>query len=359
MSRMEEFDAISDPETFDYSRFLRHPSAEAIPSNDSSEHSIGELLSTEPTRLHDEATLSSELLQDNTNALSLHLQLTSDISSRSLDNLDSGYGSITNGLSESSETVATRKRTFNDTAMTDSTDGSIDQIKRSRQHKDSNQPSLACPYYKRNPAMCKYDSCASNKYYDMSSRLEHLKRADLYYRCERCGTASRGKGGEQALERHRLEVDCSLRPRRPLWGLDQSMWRKIRSRKGVKGKAMEVRWKDMYMISFPDVRREDVPSPSNKFRPDTQRPTPGSLEPTHYYDLGHVHEQAKENICREWIRLLPERIAASIESTLGDVRLNLLLEGYSEKYLTGVLEKTIQEVAAVPEFSMSSQEAKA
>ncbi|KPM45637.1 hypothetical protein AK830_g912 [Neonectria ditissima] len=118
---------------------------------------------------------------------------------------------------------------------------------------------LACPFLKRHPNK-KWPRCQRG-WASVHRIKEHIYRAhELPIHCDRC---FKEFNEEKELRQHNRNADrCDVvDPPCDMLGINEETVKKLRSRAGARNATAEEKWKHMYMIIFPDVPPEDVPSP--------------------------------------------------------------------------------------------------
>ncbi|KAH7089982.1 hypothetical protein FB567DRAFT_315741 [Paraphoma chrysanthemicola] len=260
-------------------------------------------------------------------------------------NLDSGYGSLLKGHSTISVSQDVEVEQPSDISQSDSL-ASTHCERATQEQTDFGQPRLACPFYKRDPVRCKRKACAGPGYKEIHRVLEQLKRAHIYFQCARCGKIYPGEGGEQALEIHVGLQSCeqqSIRQSiRAPWGFDHGTWERIKSRKGWKGKSREERWRMIYMALFPDTPVGSIPSPYVDCHFAV------SQDLVHQFDTRRTTGQELENISRELLRLLPDRIASSMQNTINNDTALAYWNRFATQQLTAVVQQTLREIITMP-----------
>jgi len=124
---------------------------------------------------------------------------------------------------------------------------------------------FACPYYKRNPRKyCKWTSCPGPGWDEIHRVKTHLyRRHMLPLQCPRCWETC---ATDAALQSH-LQKDppCAKTENLTLVeGITKEQEKRLRSRKKIGGKGSEPatdedKWREIYMILFPDDDREGIP----------------------------------------------------------------------------------------------------
>lgn len=176
--------------------------------------------------------------------------------------VESGYGTMLNGLNEISEQCCAKKRKTTNTKLRSASssmenDTSITGQNKRRRKSATNEPRLACPFFKRKPGWCTNKACTLPGYVSIARLKDHLRQAHLQSRCERCQATFKGKAGAKELESH-SQQGCNVRQKEDFWGIDQRTLSSMRRGKGMK---KEERWKDLYCELFQIDEANDVPSP--------------------------------------------------------------------------------------------------
>ncbi|KAE9567744.1 hypothetical protein CGMCC3_g16141 [Colletotrichum fructicola] len=119
---------------------------------------------------------------------------------------------------------------------------------------------IACPFMKNSPErFSAWRTCVGPGFDGMNRMKEHLKRRHFKeHTCERCGDLF---GSKKALQNHqRLPTPCILRDAPVEEGfLTSTQWDEI-TRKRSRC-SLEERWKEIYLILFPDTPPHAIPSP--------------------------------------------------------------------------------------------------
>jgi hypothetical protein len=193
----------------------------------------------------------------------------STLTAQTLQDLDSGYGSQCASKADHSS----RKRssdydhqTSSTTSISHSSPNPPPTKKPRRRRLDPLNPGLACPFYIRNPARCKHDSCASPRLLGIHRLKQHLERVHLYHTCPRCGAPFPGDtAGRERLATHQRQLQpCQLltKPRVETWGISHSTFEAMRTKRGVVVKKPdEERWRDIYRLIFPGAAEEEMATP--------------------------------------------------------------------------------------------------
>ncbi|CAJ2512044.1 Uu.00g076690.m01.CDS01 [Anthostomella pinea] len=121
----------------------------------------------------------------------------------------------------------------------------------------------ACPFYKHDPeAHSKHRSCAGPGWPSLHRLKEHLYRIHRLpkHTCPRCTEPFEDA---KDLQSHlRADEPCKTLELVPVQGIDEATEAKLRIRKKHgPGVTEEQRWKEIYLILFPDANRHAVPNP--------------------------------------------------------------------------------------------------
>ncbi|KAI1506680.1 hypothetical protein F5X99DRAFT_423300 [Biscogniauxia marginata] len=133
-----------------------------------------------------------------------------------------------------------------------------------RAKKDSEPGRMwACPFFKHDPKTFGKERCCAGPGWPSIHRLkEHLYRKHLLpkHACPRCSQPFKEK---KDLESHlRADVRCEKVELVSVLGIDEATEAKLRMRKKYgPGVSEEQRWKDIYIMLFPNASRRSVPSP--------------------------------------------------------------------------------------------------
>ncbi|KAK3349258.1 S-adenosyl-L-methionine-dependent methyltransferase [Lasiosphaeria hispida] len=149
----------------------------------------------------------------------------------------------------------------------DDNNGDIDDRRRKRPRLSSSSSGetkrLACPYYKRNPRKYgKWTSCPGPGWDEIHRVKAHLyKRHALPLQCPRCWESFRA----ESWYREHLQQDppCAVQAmqRNVLDGFTKEQEEMLRSRRKTRPDMSSAdKWKEVYMILFPDDNVDDIPS---------------------------------------------------------------------------------------------------
>lgn len=118
---------------------------------------------------------------------------------------------------------------------------------------------FACPFYKHDPSRFRSRrTCPGPGWLTVHRMKEHLYRAhcqSIY--CPRCyGTFD----AESDLANHLRSAQCSVNEPQPIEGIDRETLKVLRKRSPA-FRLEEDKWRDVYLLLFPEVEEEDIPSP--------------------------------------------------------------------------------------------------
>ncbi|KAL2148641.1 hypothetical protein VTH82DRAFT_2195 [Thermothelomyces myriococcoides] len=124
-------------------------------------------------------------------------------------------------------------------------------------------PKFACPYFKRNPKKYrKWTSCPGPGWDEVHRVKTHLyRRHTLPIQCPRCW--EQFKVESQLQDHLQQDPPCPIRQNRVIQeGFTKEQEKKLRSRKKTHADMTdEDKWREIYMILFPDDDPETIPSP--------------------------------------------------------------------------------------------------
>ncbi|KAK3358519.1 hypothetical protein B0T24DRAFT_540256 [Lasiosphaeria ovina] len=121
---------------------------------------------------------------------------------------------------------------------------------------------FACPYFKRNRRKYhKWTSCPGPGWDEVHRVKTHLyRRHALPIQCPRCWEVF--KSDNQLRSHLQQDPPCDIRESTPVEGFSKDQEKRLRSRKKVQNDMTdEDKWREIYMILFPDDDRETIPSP--------------------------------------------------------------------------------------------------
>ncbi|KAK3390701.1 hypothetical protein B0H63DRAFT_388880 [Podospora didyma] len=122
---------------------------------------------------------------------------------------------------------------------------------------------FACPYFKRNRRKyCKWTSCPGPGWDEVHRVKTHLyRRHALPIQCPRCWDVF--KGDNQLRAHLQQDPPCDVRTNQTLVeGFTKDQEKRLRSRKKVQADMTdEDKWREIYMILFPDDDKATIPSP--------------------------------------------------------------------------------------------------
>ncbi|KAF4820450.1 hypothetical protein CGCSCA5_v003661 [Colletotrichum siamense] len=138
-------------------------------------------------------------------------------------------------------------------------DDDVPEAKRNK----ADQPKIAFPYMKRFPAeFGTWRTCVGPGFDGMHRVKEHLKRRHFKENsCQRCGLHLESY---QALQEHLRSLDniCPVREIQPQMGfMTQMQWEMISKKRQRHTTPLLARWKEFYLILFPDADEDSIPSP--------------------------------------------------------------------------------------------------
>ena len=275
--RFGSYERQSDPSaTFDYNNIIEDPaSANILPTRDVGTN-IASLTLPYQRELHSKWNISSQLPDaanpasaSNSSAKGRSTATSTAFAASNVEfreNEDSAYGSLSDpsrsDYPRAGEERSLSSRDQDSTFSSLNDDTSIASASKRSQQSEFIGPRLACPFYKRNPSLCRRNACAGKGYESISRLRGHLEQAHLCFRCERCQAIFPGKKGAKALNDHRrMPEGCAWRPEQTFWGMDQTTRKTLSSRKGIQNKTREERWSAMYMLLFPEISASGMPSP--------------------------------------------------------------------------------------------------
>ncbi|KAI0479438.1 hypothetical protein GGR56DRAFT_635030 [Xylariaceae sp. FL0804] len=120
----------------------------------------------------------------------------------------------------------------------------------------------ACPFYQHDPRSCQRQSCKGPGWPSLHRLKEHLYRIHRLpkHTCPRCGDSFEDA---RELQNHlRADEPCKKLDLVPVQGIDEATEAQLRVRKrNAPGATEEQRWKEIYLILFPNANRHAIPSP--------------------------------------------------------------------------------------------------
>ncbi|KAF5520504.1 hypothetical protein CGCA056_v008340 [Colletotrichum aenigma] len=143
--------------------------------------------------------------------------------------------------------------------------GDGDEQKRPRLTSSSTEVSrLACPYFKKTPqryCTSKWRSCPGPGWETVHRVKEHLYRCHMLpIICPRCQITF--ETDEERNEHLQMDDICPKKSKPDLYGIDSKQEKLLHSRKkGGKNMSEADKWRDVYLILFPNIGPEDIPSP--------------------------------------------------------------------------------------------------
>ncbi|KAI0133433.1 hypothetical protein F4776DRAFT_664190 [Hypoxylon sp. NC0597] len=178
-------------------------------------------------------------------------------------------GSGDSGRGQSSRSTRSKRRLDGDDQDNSSAGGDEGDpgrggsSKRAKKELESERK-FACPFYKHDPrAHNKHRSCAGPGWPSLHRLKEHLYRAHRLpkHTCPRCNEPF--EDSKDLGEHLRAEVLCEKLDVVPaLQGIDEATETKLKVRKkNCPGMTDEQRWRDIYMILFPNANANTMPTP--------------------------------------------------------------------------------------------------
>lgn len=148
--------------------------------------------------------------------------------------------------------------------------------KKSKAVNTSSERRLACPFYKRNPRARSLPHACSTTSWNLACRVkyvlncprqtqltlvkrEHLTRKHRVYQCANCWDVFR-KPEDLTTHIQQQLVPCTIRPERPVFGINQTMAKKLEARLPFKSDE-EANWRWLFSELFPFVPEDCIPSP--------------------------------------------------------------------------------------------------
>ncbi|KAI1354355.1 hypothetical protein F5Y01DRAFT_14300 [Xylaria sp. FL0043] len=175
--------------------------------------------------------------------------------------------------------------------------------KRAKKDTEPEEIKLACPFHKHNPKAHKKELCMKGGWKSIHRLKEHLYRVHLLpkHNCPRCNARF---GDDEALRAHlRADEPCKRSHVTPEEGIDQDTERKLRERKRPNsGETETQRWKDIYLLLFPQADPNAIPSPY----PDHDETAAHSKNFERY-------KRVEKRIKRELPRLVKQRVEKKFE----------------------------------------------
>ncbi|KAK9798848.1 hypothetical protein SCARD494_02726 [Seiridium cardinale] len=133
-----------------------------------------------------------------------------------------------------------------------------------RARKDAeDKPLFACPFFQHDPTThCTHRSCTGPGWPSIHRLKEHLNRIHRLpkHTCPRCREPMPDAA---ALEEHlRSDIPCVKREVVRVQGIDDAQDKRLKERKKTSGSLTEEqKWRDIYMILFPNANKNALPSP--------------------------------------------------------------------------------------------------
>ncbi|KAI0435864.1 hypothetical protein F4803DRAFT_275905 [Xylaria telfairii] len=174
---------------------------------------------------------------------------------------------------------------------------------------DPEDVKLACPFHKHNPKAHKKELCMKGGWKSIHRLKEHLYRVHLLpkHNCPRCNSCFEN---DKELQVHlRADEPCKKSNVAPEEGIDQDTERKLRERKRHNsGQTETQRWNDIYLLLFPGVDRNAIPSPY----PDHDETATRSKNFERY-------KRVETRIKKELPRLVRQRVERKFEKVEADM----------------------------------------
>ncbi|KAH6648607.1 hypothetical protein BKA67DRAFT_661569 [Truncatella angustata] len=133
---------------------------------------------------------------------------------------------------------------------------------------ESPQRLFACPFFKHDPSNCRVMSCISTGWPSIHRLEDHIFRNHRLpeHFCLLCYESM--QNADQLKEHLRGRIPCELKDSVGIHYLNNAQMREIKERSEGPRQSEDQKWKDMYLIAFPDVDQSCTPSPSPAFNPD-------------------------------------------------------------------------------------------
>ncbi|KAK8134384.1 Protein kinase domain-containing protein, partial [Apiospora sp. TS-2023a] len=187
-------------------------------------------------------------------------------------------GGLNSGGGSAGRSSGRGKRQFDDGERNESSSGDgnggngHDKGGNKRAKTDEDGPSFVCPFFRHDPKrFCHLRTCVGPGWKTIHRLKEHLYRNHRLPNnpCPRCGDPF---GDAKALNAHlRSDNPCCKKDIAAAQGIDEQQEKKLRERKRV-GSAVtdEQRWRDIYMILFPEANKNNLPSPYYDMKTDAE-----------------------------------------------------------------------------------------
>ncbi|KAF4871419.1 hypothetical protein CGCSCA1_v009620 [Colletotrichum siamense] len=184
---------------------------------------------------------------------------------------------------------------------------------------------IACPYMKRYPTeFCSWRTCVGPGFDGMNRMKEHLKRRHFKENgCHRCGLYLESN---QALQDHLRSLDiCPVKVILPQMGfMTQIQSEEISKKRQVHTIPLLQRWKEIYLILFPDADEDTIPGPYFEAT-ETSNGLSNIFDPQEYeYFLKrHLPARILMNLNREF-QIISDRAKAKLAEMLQEESLEVL-----------------------------------
>ncbi|KAI0853020.1 hypothetical protein F5Y00DRAFT_257675 [Daldinia vernicosa] len=210
---------------------------------------------------------------------------------------------------DTSQTNVAKKRKYSnkgsDGGEEDDNGSGQDQrpIKKGVDGKKHQKQMFACPYFKHNPSKYKeWRTYPGPGWLDVHRVKEHLYRRHRQpsFRCGRCWEPFESEGSY--LDHQRMIEPCALKDKELIEWFDNSQEKQLKLRKSTSDMSETEKWRTVFSILFPDVRKEDIPTP--------------------FYDYDHVAKIVPNQLeqlaaCEEYIlREIPLRLQQRLRPEL-------------------------------------------
>ncbi|KAI1857967.1 hypothetical protein JX265_010997 [Neoarthrinium moseri] len=190
--------------------------------------------------------------------------------------------------------------------------GGEDRGGNKRAKKDAEKkPMFACPYFQHDPRRhCTHRSCVGPGWPSIHRLKEHLFRRHRLpsHMCPRCREPM---DNDEALEEHlRSDIPCTKRDVIRVQGIDDAQEKKLKERKKTSASLTEEqKWKDIYVILFPQANKNALPSPYYE-----------NGDPVSYAKSAEQWKKFKKHIQRE----LPSAVRKRVEHRFDGVQAEVL-----------------------------------
>ncbi|KAH8680581.1 hypothetical protein BX600DRAFT_504352 [Xylariales sp. PMI_506] len=145
--------------------------------------------------------------------------------------------------------------------------GGEDKRGSKRHRADANTLRLACPYFKHDPSRFSTKQACTGPGWTSIARLkEHIYRCHRqpHYMCKRCYGEFED---ECSLECHqRAEDICKVSRMKPVLGINDDQYEKLRKKSRTTTKTMVERWNEVYSIIYPNAKT--FPTPYYDYKDD-------------------------------------------------------------------------------------------